>query len=212
MTIHIMVVDDHSKIHRAITALVDVFDDLVLVGHASTGEEAIQLCRDLNPPPDVVIMDVIMPGMGGIEATRQILQGNPQLKILALSSFQDEDSVRGMLQAGAIGYVLKNSSIDDLANTIRTAYAGKAVFSTEVTQALLQPTIKTEPKMDYGLTERELEVLTLMIEGANNNQIAEKLFISISTAKFHVSSILGKLNVGSRVEAVALAVSQKLVN
>ncbi len=206
--IRVMLVDDHSKIHRAISAVIEFLDDIVLVAQASNGEEAIQLCAQYEP--DVVLMDVIMPGMDGIEATQVITGRYPQVKVLALSSFQDADSVREMVNAGAAGYVLKNSSIDDLANTIRTAYAGKSVFSAEVMQALLNPS-SASPAHDYGLTSREIEVLRLMVDGLNNREIAEKLVVSISTAKFHVSSILTKLNVGSRIEAVALAVEKNLV-
>jgi NarL family two-component system response regulator LiaR len=208
--IRIVLVDDHIKVHRAIAAAVGVWDDLELVGQGSNGIEAIQLCEEHTP--DVVLMDVVMPGMDGIEATRVITERFPQIKVLALSSFQDEESVRSMLDAGAVGYLLKNSSIDDLAQTIRTAYRGTAVFSAEVTQVLLRSAAPTSAAPhDYGLTPREGEVLRLMVEGLNNRQIAEALVVSQSTAKFHVSRILAKLDVESRVEAVALAVEQKLV-
>lgn len=210
--IRVVLVDDHFRVHRAIAALIDFLDDLELVGQGSNGEEAIQLCREYNP--DVVLMDVVMPGMDGIEATRHIHEHHPAIKVLALSSFQDVDSVRAMINAGAVGYLLKNSSIDDLANTIRTVYAGNTVLSPEVTQVLLQldEPSKADPRQDYGLTPRELEVLALMVEGMNNNQIAASLDVSLSTAKFHVSSILTKLNVSSRIEAVAVAVEKKLVS
>lgn len=206
--IKIVLVDDHIKIHRAISVAIEFWDDLELVGQASNGEEAIQLCADYQP--DIVLMDVIMPGMDGIEATRAITQQFPQIKVLALSSFQDEDSVRAMMEAGAVGYLIKSSSIDDLAQTIRTAHGGTAVFSSEVTQVLLRSP-SSGPRHDYGLTPRETEVLKLMVEGLNNRQIAEALVVSQSTAKFHVSSILSKLQVESRIEAVALAVEQNLV-
>ena len=205
--IRILLADDHSKIHRSIAAVIEFIDDMVLVAQASNGEEAVQLCRDYQP--DVVLMDVIMPQMTGIEATRLIHHEYPHIKILALSSFEDEDSVRDMMLAGASGYLLKNGSIDDLANTIRSAYSGKSVFSPEVTQTLLQ---KTEtPSHDYGLTSREMEILKLMVDGLSNNEIAEALTISTSTAKFHVGNVLNKLSVNNRVEAVALAVSQNLI-
>jgi NarL family two-component system response regulator LiaR len=208
--IRIVLVDDHIKVHRAIAAAIDVWDDLELVGQGSNGTEAIQLCEEYVP--DVMLMDVIMPEMDGIDATRVISERFPQVKVLALSSFQDEDSVRAMLEAGAVGYLLKNSSIDDLAQTIRTAHGGTAVFSAGVAQVLLHPADSpSPPRRDYGLTPRESEVLKLMVEGMNNRQIAESLVVSQSTAKFHVSSILAKLHVESRVEAVALAVEQKLV-
>ncbi len=208
--IRIVIVDDHIKVHRAIVAAIDFWDDLDLVGQASNGQEALELCAELQP--DLVLMDVIMPGMDGIEATQALTERFPHIKVLALSSFQDEDSVRAMMEAGAIGYLLKSSSIQDLAQTIRTAYNGTAVFSAEVTQVLLRaPQPPETPRRDYGLTPREREVLKLMVEGLNNRQIAEALVVSQSTAKFHVSSILAKLSVESRVEAVALAVEQHLV-
>jgi two-component system, NarL family, response regulator LiaR len=206
-TIRILLADDHSKIHRSIAAVIDYIDGMALVAQASNGEEAVQLCREYQP--DIVLMDVVMPEMSGIEATYLIRQEFPDTKILALSSFEDEDSVRDMLLAGAVGYLLKNSSIDDLASTIRAAYAGKAVFSPEITQALLQK--PESPQQDYGLTSRELEILKLMVNGLNNTEIANFLTISPSTAKFHVGHVLSKLGVTSRVEAVALAVSQNLV-
>lgn len=208
--IRIVIVDDHIKVHRAIVAAIDLWDDLDLVGQASNGQEALELCAELQP--DLVLMDVIMPVMDGIEATQALTERFPDIKVLALSSFQDEDSVRAMMEAGAIGYLLKSSSIHDLAQTIRTAYNGTAVFSAEVTQVLLRaPQSPETPRRDYGLTRRENEVLKLMVEGLNNRQIAEALVVSQSTAKFHVSSILTKLSVESRVEAVALAVEQHLV-
>jgi NarL family two-component system response regulator LiaR len=181
----------------------------VVVGQGSNGQEAIQLCEEHHP--DIILMDVLMPVMDGIEATQLISERFPYVKVLVLSSFQDDDSIQAMLQAGAIGYLLKNSSIDDLAHTIRTANSGTSVFSAEVTQTLLQPA-QNAPKRDYGLTPREVEVLNLMVKGLNNRQIAETLVISQSTAKFHVSSILTKLDVSSRIEAVALAIEHNLVS
>jgi two-component system, NarL family, response regulator LiaR len=211
MTIKIVLVDDHVRVHQGIAAVMEAFDDLELIGQAANGQEAIDLCDELHP--DVVIMDVLMPGMDGIEATRTIREYHPEIKILALSSSHDAAAVRAMLQAGAIGYLLKHSSIDDLAQTIRTVYAGKAVFSAELTSSFMQvqaPVSAGNPK-DYGLTPREREILQLMIDGLNNTEIAETLTISISTAKFHVSGVMTKLRVGNRVEAVALAVQEKLL-
>jgi len=211
-SIRILLVDDHSQVHLGIAAIIDIFDDLELVGHANNGEEAVKLAN--QTVPDVILMDVIMPKMDGIKATREIHKVHPDIKILALSSFQDEESVREMLKAGALGYVLKNSSIDDIAHTIRAAHAGKSVFSSEVTQVLMHSTPEESPKprTDFGLTPREMDVLRLLIKGHNNNQIADELIISLSTAKFHVSSILSKLNASSRVEAVALAIERNLVS
>ena len=207
--IRVILIDDHSQVHRAIAAAIDYWDDLELVAQGANGQEAIQLCQEYLP--DVVLMDVLMPAMSGAEATAKILQNQPDLKILALSSFQDTESVQAMLDAGAIGYILKNSSIDDLANTIRTTHAGHAVFSSEVTQVLLQPSSR-KPQKEYGLTPRELEVLQQMVSGLNNRQIAETLGVSTSTIKFHVSSILTKLDVNNRIEAVALTSEENLLS
>ena len=207
--IRILVVDDHSKVHRGIIAAVETFDDLDLVAHGSNGLEAIQLCADYNP--DVVLMDMVMPGMDGIQATQVIHERFPAIKVLALSSYQDEDGVRAMLQAGAVGYLLKTSSIDDLANTIRATAAGQVIFSPEVAQVLLKPP-QSPPLQDFGLTAREREILKLLAEGLNNGEIAAALTISLSTVKFHVSSVFAKLNVTNRVEAVARAIEKHLVN
>ena len=208
MTIRILLIDDHMRVHQGITAVIEAFDDLELIGQGATGQEAVDLADALLP--DVIIMDVLMPGMNGIDATRLIHERHPSIKILALSSLQDEATVREMLQVCASGYLLKSSSIDDLAQTIRTVFAGKSVFSNEVTQMLLQPTQPNTPTKNYGLTPREKEILALMIEGLNNNEIGERLFISLSTVKFHVGSVMTKLEVSNRVEAVALALQEHL--
>jgi two-component system, NarL family, response regulator LiaR len=207
--IRVAVVDDHLKVHIAIEAAVESFEDLELVAHGSNGREALHLCADFSP--HIILMDVMMPEQNGIEATRAIHEQYPNIKVLALSSFQDEEGVRAMLQAGAVGYVLKTSSIDDLAHTIRAAHSGKSVFSPEITQALLNVP-RPEAPPEFGLTAREREVLKLLVDGLNNAEIAAALTISLSTAKFHVSSVFGKLGVTNRVEAVALAVDKKVVN
>ncbi len=207
--IRILVVDDHTRVHMNIKQALADFEDLEIVAHGSNGEEALQLSREYHP--DVVLMDVIMPGMNGIEATQAIHAQFPDIKILALSSFQDDEAVRAMLQVGAIGYVLKTASIDDLAHTIRAAYSGKSVFSPEVVTALLDAP-QDKPLQNFGLTPREHEVLKLLVDGLNNTEIAEALTVSLSTVKFHAISIFAKLGVTNRVEAVALAVEKKLVN
>lgn len=209
--IRIVLVDDHLRVHQGIRAAIDAFDDMELVGDASNGLEAIDLCAQLQP--DVVLMDVLMPGMGGIEATRIIHQQLPHIKLIAISSYQDETAVRQMLAAGTNGYLLKNSSIDDLADTIRNVYAGKFIFSAEVAQSLLNTPTDAEasPTTRYDLTARELEILRLIVGGLSNSEIAAALTISVSTAKFHVSNVIAKLGVTNRVEAVALAMAQKLI-
>ena len=209
--IRLIVVDDHIKVHQGIAAIIDAFEDLEIVGHASNGQEAISLVYEQQP--DLVLMDVIMPVMNGIEATKRIHATQPHIKILALSSFQDADSVRDMLNAGAVGYVLKNASIDDLVHTVRAAHSGKIVLSPEISTLLLEMPHAPAPvhSADYGLTQREREILKLVVSGRNNGEIAGTLTISLSTVKFHVSSIFGKLGVTNRVEAARLAMESGLL-
>jgi NarL family two-component system response regulator LiaR len=208
--IRIVVVDDHLKIHRAISALIEVTDDLKIVGYASNGLEAVALCDELRP--DAVLMDILMPHMDGIAATQIILSRHPEIKIIALSSFVDDDNVRNMLKAGAAGFLLKTAPLDDLPRTIRTTIGGISVISSELTQMLLSSaSAKSSTAETFGLTQRELEVLRFMVKGMNNNEIAKMLTVSLSTIKFHVSSIISKMNVANRVEAAALAVEKRLI-
>jgi two-component system, NarL family, response regulator LiaR len=207
--IRVALVDDHDVVRRGLSVVLRAFDDLMLVGEASNGDEAIRMCGEACP--EVVLMDLIMPEMDGVTATRFIRQKYPQIQVVALTSFKDEELVQAALQAGAIGYLLKNASIDELADTIRAARAGKPTLAPEATQVLIEAAIRPAPQ-NYNLTERELEVLSLMAKGLNNPQIAERLMISRSTIKFHVSVILSKLGVSSRTEAVALALQHNLVS
>src|SRR5450432_328753 len=202
--IRVMLVDDHSQVHRSLSIMNDSYNDLILVAHASNGEEAIRQCEEHLP--EVILMDVVMPTMNGIEATRIIHGRFPEIRILALSSFQDEDSVKEMMIAGAVGYVLKNSSLDELVNSIRAVHSGKTVFSSEIIHTLFTPKgTQDQATDDYGLSSRELEVLVQMVKGFSNKQIAQALTISESTVKFHVRAILSKLKVSGRTEAVAVA-------
>jgi NarL family two-component system response regulator LiaR len=185
------------------------FDDLVLVGEASGGREALALCAQVKP--DVVLMDMVMPDLDGAEATRAIRERCPATQVIALTSFQEEDLIERALQAGAISYLLKNVSADDLAHAIRAAHAGRSTLAPEATQVLVEATRERGAKPDYGLTEREHEVLALLVEGLSNAEIAERLVISLATVKFHVRGILAKLGVSSRTEAVTLAWQQQLV-
>jgi NarL family two-component system response regulator LiaR len=207
--IRVMLVDDHTMVRRGLAAFLKVFDDLQLAGEAENGTAAIQLCGELLP--DVVLMDMVMPDMDGATATRAIRQQFPQVQVIALTSFKEGDLVKNALQAGAIGYLLKDLSADELAQAIRAAHAGRATLSPEAAQALIETT-NQPPEPGLALTEREREVLALMVEGLNNTQIAARLTVSPSTIKSHVSNILSKLGVASRTEAVTLALRNHIVS
>ncbi len=207
-TIRVMLVDDHTMVRRGLATFMMVFDDLKLVGEAENGVEAIQLCGEILP--DVVLMDMVMPGMDGVRATRAIHEQFPSVQVLALTSFKEGDLVKNALEAGAIGYLLKDVSADELARAIRAAHSGRATLSPEAAQALVQTANQT-PAPGLDLTEREREVLALMVEGLNNTQIAGRLTISPSTVKSHVSNILSKFGVASRTEAVTLALRHGIV-
>lgn len=208
--IRVLLVDDHAMVRSGLGAFLSAYDDLELVGEAGGGEQAVNLCRRLQP--DVVLMDLVMPGMDGATATGLIRAAQPDVQVIALTSFKEQELVEGVLKAGAISYLLKDVSADDLANAIRAAVAGRPTLSPDAAQVLIQATRAHARKPDFALTERELDVLTLLAEGVNNRQIAERLVISVSTAKFHVSSILSKLGAASRTEAVAIALHHRLVN
>src|SRR5512143_2348861 len=206
--IRVMLVDDHTMVRRGLGTFLKVFDDLQLVGEAEGGAAAIKLCAKVLP--DVILMDMVMPEMDGAAATRIIRKQFPQVQIIALTSFKEGDLIKNALEAGAIGYLLKDISADDLARAIRAAHAGRATLSPEAAQALVE-TANLPPAPGLDLTEREREVLALMIEGLNNTQIAGRLTVSPSTIKSHVSNILSKLGVTSRTEAVTLALRSGIV-
>jgi len=206
--IRVMIVDDHDMVRRGLTAFLKIKPDLELVGEACNGQEALRVCEQIQP--DVILMDLVMPEISGTAATQIIRERWPQVQVIALTSFQEKELVQEALQAGAISYLLKNVSVDDLAEAIRAAYAGRSTLAPEATQALIQ-TAKTKPVPDYNLTPRECEVLVLITDGLNNPEIAKRLSISRSTARAHVSNILSKMGVSNRAEAVALALRCKLV-
>jgi NarL family two-component system response regulator LiaR len=195
-------------VRRGLATFLKVFDDFKLVGEAESGEAAILLCAEVLP--DVILMDMVMPNMDGATATHAIRQKYPQVQVLALTSFKEGSQIRNALEAGAIGYLLKDVSADELAWAIRSAHAGRATLSPEAAQVLVE-TAHQLPPPGLDLTEREREVLVLMIEGLNNTQIAGRLTVSPSTIKSHVSNILSKLGVASRTEAVTLALRHRIV-
>jgi NarL family two-component system response regulator LiaR len=206
--IRVMLVDDHMMVRRGLATFLKVYDDLQLAGEAESGEDALRLCAEIRP--DVVLMDLVLPTMDGAAATRAIRQRLPQVQVLALTSFKDAEQIKNALEAGAIGYLLKDVTADELARAIRAAHSGRATLSPEAAQALVE-NANQPPPPGLDLTEREREVLGLMIEGLNNTQIAGRLTVSPSTIKSHVSSILAKLGVASRTEAVSLALRSRIV-
>ena len=206
--IRVMIVDDHAMVRKGLVAFLKNEPALELVGEAGDGREAIECCEQLQP--DVILMDLVMPDLGGVAATRTIHQRWPQVQVIALTSFQEKELVQDALQAGAIGYLLKNVSGEELADAIRQAYVGRPTLAPEAVQALIQPPSEAET-LAADLTRREQEVLALLVKGMSNPEIAERLVISRSTVKVHISSILSKLGVSSRAKAISLAIQNKLV-
>lgn len=206
--IRVLLVDDHAVVRSGLGAVLLAFDDLDLVGEAGNGEEAIQLCEQFQP--DVVLMDLVMPGLDGPAATRIIRERWPQIRVIALTSFKEKELVEDALKAGAMSYLLKNVSAEELVTAIRDAIAGQPRLSPEAAQVLIHG-VQEPLSKGYDLTGREQEILALMVEGLSNKEIGERLTVSVSTIKFHISNVLSKLGVSSRTEAVSLALKQNLV-
>jgi len=207
--IRVMLVDDHNVVRSGLATFLRAYEDLELAGEARNGLEAVDLCH--RNKPDVILMDLMMPEMDGIAATRAILDDYPDVKIIAMTSFEEEKLVQGVLAAGAISYLLKNVTSDELAAAIRAASLGKSTLSPEAARVLVQATRPTkQPWLE--LTEREAQVLNLVVQGQSNQQIADGMVISVATVKAHISSILSKLQVSSRAEASAYAIKHKIVS
>ena len=208
--IRVMLVDDHAVVRSGISAFLLIHDDLTLVGEANDGEEAYRLCTRIQP--DVILMDMMMPRMDGATATDKIRQMYPDIQVIALTSFKEDDLIQRALAAGAIGYLLKNVSSDELANAIRPAHAGRPTLAREATEMLIhQATQHPGEQPVFDLTDREREVLALMAEGLNNVEIADRLIVTRATVKFHVSNVLSKLHATSRTEAVPFPLPHNLV-
>jgi two-component system, NarL family, response regulator LiaR len=205
----IAIVDDHAMVRSGLAAFLSVADDLELVGEAENGQQALRLCAEERP--DVVLMDLVMPGMDGVQATRAIRERFPDIRVIALTSFPEDRLVQDVLEAGALSYLLKNVGADELARAIRAAREGRSTLAPEAAQVLIHRATH-QPLPGHDLSPREREVLVLMVQGLSNPDIADRLVVGRSTIKFHVSSILGKLGVQSRTEAVAMAVQHRLVS
>ena len=209
--IRVMLVDDHAVVRSGLSAFLMIYDDLQLVAEAADGDEARRMCEQIQP--DVILMDMVMPRMDGAEATQAIRARYPHIQVIILTSFKEEELVQRALAAGAIGYLLKNASSDELAAAIRAAHAGRPTLGPEATAVLIHQATRLPAEIPgYDLTARELEVLALLVDGLNNGQIADRLIVSRSTVKFHVSNILSKLHATTRAEAVAIAVRHKLIS
>lgn len=205
--IRVAIVDDHAMLRKGLAVFLMSYDDLKLVGEAANGKEALALCAETHP--DIVLMDLMMPIMDGITATRRIRHDFPEIEVIALTSFGEEGLVKSVLQAGAISYLFKKISADDLAEAIRAAKNGMSTYAPEVTDILIKSLQKTQSPFE-SLTPREREVLALIVKGLGNNEIADTLTISLSTVKSHVSSVLEKLNVASRTEAIVMLMEHNL--
>lgn len=203
--IRVALADDHRTTHDLVISLLKAVDDILLVAHAGNGLETIAICDDVKP--DVLLLDVVMPIMNGIEACERLMQAHPELKILVLSNFDDDESVRLMLEKGARGYIVKSDLRNQLLSTIRMTYQGSTVLSSGIVRQLVAP---PQPQ-DFGLTDREMAVLKLLAKGSSLDEIAETLIISRSTVKYHVTNILAKMRVESRAEAIALAAKANLL-
>jgi len=206
--IRVIVVDDHAVVRSGIEYSLLAIEDVELIGTADKGPDAVRLCEELQP--DVVLMDMMMPEMDGVAATRAILERCPQTRVIALTSFQEGSLVQKALQAGAIGYLLKDVGMEELVAAIRSAAIGHGTLAPEAAKALADAS--SEPgALGLDLTEREREVLALIVGGKSNAEISGILSISLSTSRFHVSAILSKLRATNRAEAAALAVKHGLV-
>jgi NarL family two-component system response regulator LiaR len=206
--IRVLIIDDHGMVRKGLITYLKNKTDLDVVGEGRDGKEAIALCEQLQP--DVVLMDLIMPELGGIAATRAIHKNWPNIQIIALTSFQERDLVQDVLQAGAISYLLKNIAGDDLADAIRAAYLGRPTLAPEAVQSLIHH--DESDSIGKDLTRREREVLALLVKGLNNPEIADRMCVSRATVKVHVSNVLSKLGVSNRAEAISVAIHKKLVS
>lgn len=204
----ILLVDDHDLVRKGLSVFLATRDDFVLVGEAADGQEAERLCGELQP--DVILMDLVMPGQSGIETIRNVRSKNSSPQIIALTSYAEDDQVKKALEAGAIGFLHKNVSVDELTTAIQAAQNGEPTLSMEATKALIRTSRSPTPDIE-SLTARERQVLALMVDGLNNTKIAEQLVIGRATVKTHVSNILGKLRVTNRQEAISKTLREKLL-
>ena len=208
--IRVLLVDDHAVVRRGLRGFLDLLDDIDVVGEADNGRVAVEEARRLRP--DVILMDLLMPEMSGLEAIAAIKREQPEVDIVAVTSFIEEEKVTSALEAGASGYLLKDAEAEDVASAVRAAYAGEVTLDPAVTRLLAQRMRERKHQLQpvEPLTEREREVIALLGKGASNKDIATQLFITERTARTHVSNILGKLGLTSRTQAALYAVEHHL--
>jgi DNA-binding NarL/FixJ family response regulator len=213
--IRILIVDDHAVVRQGLKTFIDLQDDMSVVAEAANGREAIEMA--LRHQPDVVLLDLVMPEMGGVEATSKIIEGSPKSRVVILTSFGEDDNVFPAIRAGAQGYLLKDIQPHQLVQAVREVYLGKAQLHPDIAGKLMAAVAATSPQdskpagakaSPEDLTEREQEVLDLIAQGLNNRDIAERLIISEKTVKTHVSSVLGKLGLEDRTQAAIWALKR----
>ncbi|MGK7376608.1 response regulator transcription factor [Planococcus sp. 1R117A] len=207
--IRILLVDDHEMVRIGVSAYLQSQSDMEVVGEAVNGEEAVKMALDLRP--DVILMDMVMPGMNGAEATDAIIRQWPEAKIMIVTSFLDDDKVYPALKAGAVSYILKTSKASRIAESIRETMNGTSVLEPEVMSKMMKQ-MRHDHVLHEDLTDREMEILLLLANGYTNQEIADELFIALKTVKTHVSNLLSKLEVHDRTQAVIYAFQHKLVS
>ena len=208
--IQVMVVDDHPIVRSGLSTMLVAFEDFELVGEAANGKMALAKCKEIIP--DVILVDMVMPEMDGLETTRTVLQLYPSVKVIMLTSFSEENMVQNALEAGATSYLLKDSPIDKLAEAIRLAYAGQATLSPAATRSLIKTSTRPLKKPGGDLTDREKQVLSLVVDGLSNEEIAERLMISPATTRHHVSACISKVGAANRTQAAVIAVKHDLIS
>jgi len=208
-SIRILLADDHSITRNGLKTILSLYDDIVLVGEASNGMDAIKICKKTNP--DIILMDLDMPILDGVSATGIIRKECPGVKVIALTSFTDKKLVKNAIKAGVSSYIVKNISPDELIKAIRSTFLGKIILSPQAIEAIVEE-MKDPSVKKFNLTTQELNVFEFLVKGCSNKEIAQKLFISNHTVKFHVASILNKLGAGTRTEAAYIATQQNLVS
>ncbi len=206
--IKILLVDDHDMVRQGLIVLLRTFDDFEVVGETGDARKSVTLCAELQP--DVVLMDILMPHMNGVAATKLIHERFPYIRIIALTSTTERNLIEDMFKAGAMSYIIKTGSIDEVAAAIRASVQGTAMLAPEVTDVLLT-NIHRAPQFGYDLSKQELKVLALLVEGLNNREIANRMVVSQSTVKAHIGSIFSKLNTNSRTKAIAIAVRNHIL-